>query len=367
MAEGRDLVKEAIQDAKSLKEAAMESAKTKLIEELAPAVRKLLDESIKGALHERDRTGPSEWDKSPEGGTRQQKKDYGDLAVAEDVEPVPEGLDLESALQEFFPAEGTTKENVDMATEVKESAKFSKKGEEKKSSKKEAVETAPAVSEEIEISEAELRKVYEAALQTEVSVKKGFSDFVGGGELGDTYKELGIESPPKDKEWEKEEPPHKKDWIPEGAVRQMIAKGIAENKALRENLKKAVSMVETLGRKLHEVNLFNAKVLHVNKVLNSGIKLTREQKTYVMESIDGARSISEVKMVFKTIVEGFRTTTAALTESRQVRPPKADAQKMRSTGTPKQEVLSESVDRAAGGDKFSRMRELAGIVNGKKA
>ena len=352
MKEGRELVKEALQDAKSLKEAAVEQAKNQLVESLAPAVRKLLDENLKTALNERSRTGGSEWEKSPEGGTRQQKKDYG---------KVEEDLALEDALQEFFPADGV-KESKKMA---KSSAKSSKNEavSSGKSSKNEAMSSkSSGVCEEIEISEAELRKVYEAALQTEVQVKKGFGDIVGGGELADAHKEHGIEDNMKQKEWDKEKVPHAQKWIPESKELQVIIqKGLAENKALRENLRKAVAMVETLGKKLHEVNLFNAKVLHVNKILNSGARLTTEQKTFVMESIDKARSISEVKMVFETIVGSIRTT-AAINENRNTRPPKANAAGARTTGTPNQRVLSESVDRANNQDKFSRLQQLAGLV-----
>lgn len=344
--EGRELVKEAIADAKSLKDAAVESAKNQIVESLAPAVRRLLDESIKGALTERDRTGPSEWDKSAEGGTRQQKKDYDKVEESSD-------LTLEDALSEIFPAEGAVQEN-NMAE-----SKKSSKGKEMKEAKSSA---KSSMKEEIEISEAELRKVYEAALQTEVQVKKGFSDMVGGGELDQAHKEHGIESAPKQKHFEEETPPHAQKWIPEAKqLHGMLQKGLAENKALRENLRKAAAMIETLGKKLHEVNLFNAKVLHVNKILNSGARLTAEQKNYVMESIDKARSISEVKMVFETIVGGIKTGSAAMNENRVVRPPKANAAGIRTTGTPKQEVLSESVDKGQA-QQYSRIKELAGLL-----
>ncbi len=364
MKEGRELVKEAIADVKSLKEAAVESAKKELVENLAPAVRKLLDESIRGALNERSRTGGKEWEKSPEGGTRQQKKDYGRLAVAEEAEPVAEDLTLEDALQEFFPAEGV-KENT---------MKSSKKSSKKSSVKEQAEVTAEAKSskkssmkEEIEISEAELKKVYQAALKTEVQVKKGFSDVTG-------FVELNGKTPGNDKNppapptgekggehhWEEEEPPHKQTWIPEAKqLHAMLQKGLAENKALRENLRKAVAMIETLGQELHKVNLFNAKVLHVNKILN-GAKLTTEQKTFVMESIDKARSISEVRMVFETLVGSFKAN-AAMNEGRNPRPPKANAGRPTTSGTPKQEVLSESVDKGQN-SPFARTRELAGLL-----
>ena len=110
-----------------------------------------------------------------------------------------------------------------------------------------------------------------------------------------------------------------------------------------------------------EVNLFNAKVLHVNKILNSGARLTKEQKTFVMESIDKARTISEVKMVFETIV-GSIATQSQINESRSIRPPKANAQGARTTGTPRQSVLSESVDKGNDNKQYARLRELAGLV-----
>jgi hypothetical protein len=361
MAEGRDLVKEALQDAKSLKEAAVESAKNQLVESLAPAVKEFLNKSIKGVLNERGSKVVQGDDGPPHepNGTKEQKKDY--------VENKTPELTLEDALQEFFPGKGA-QGDVEMAT-LKESEAVESKKDDLEEGKE---ETSSTMEESYEISDHELKKVYEAALQTEVQVKKGF------GALKEPFVELGGKTPDNaktppapptgkggTKPWNDETPPHKKDWIPEN-VQRMLQAGLAENKALRESLRKAVAMVETLGKKLHEVNLFNAKVLHVNKILNGGGKLTKEQKTYVMESIDKARSIGEVKMVFETIIGTMKTTQTALTEGRMARTPKADAGKARTSGTPDQKVLSESVDRQNGNGNYDRIRQLAGIVNGKR-
>lgn len=355
--EGRDLVKEALADAKSLKEAAVESAKKELVETLTPAIRKLLDENLKGVSEERgNRKG---YDKNRQ---LQVKPPFDSgKGVSEEVE---ENLTLEDALQELFPADGVEENKMVKSETVEEKVSHGSHGSKGKvaSSANEAKACSSGMEEQIEISEAELRKVYQAALQTEVQVKKGFSDMVGGGELEQAHKEHGIEDNMKQKDWDKETPPHaQKDWIPEARQLQgMLKKGLAENKALRENLRKAVTMIETLGKKLHEVNLFNAKVLHVNKILNSGARLTTEQKTFVMESIDKARSISEVKMVFETIV-GSIQTQATINENRTVRPPKANAGGARTTGTPNQRVLSESVDRGQS-TQFSRIQQLAGLL-----
>jgi hypothetical protein len=404
--EGKDLVKEAIKDARSLKQAALEAAKNEIIESMTPAIKALLEKNIKGALiTERDRTGGSEWEKSPEGGTRQQKKDYGKLATNEGDNPMADTkkddkeLDMES-LSSFFPqlAEDpdpdpdpgmedpfqmggmkkeepmsqipTLGEDPDLDPEMAEKKKHEEpdgdegsEGEEEveEGKKKKDDEEEPEMKDdEIEISEAELRKVYESALQMEVNVKKGFGDIVGGGELDQASKETGIlDKKSGEKMWNEEEPPAKEDFT----VKEMMQRGLAENKNLRENLGKAVRLIQQLGQKLHEVNLFNAKVLHVNRILNQG-RLTSEQKSVVMESIDKAHTIAEVKMVYEAIVGSFKATQS-LSESKNPRKPTANAQRARTSGTPKSDVLSESADHRGnnGGDKqYARLRELAGLV-----
>jgi hypothetical protein len=62
-------------------------------------------------------------------------------------------------------------------------------------------------------------------------------------------------------------------------------------------------------------------------------------------------------MVFETIVGSIKTASV-VNESRR---PAPNAQRPRTTGTPKQSVLSESVDRGEAA-KFSRIQELAGLI-----
>jgi hypothetical protein len=214
------------------------------------------------------------------------------------------------------------------------------------------------MEEEVEISEAELSKVYESALQVEASVSKGFKDFVGGGELDQASKETGIlDKKSGEKAWEKETPPDAQDF----SVKEAIARGMAENKMLRGKLKEAVGIIKKLGTSLHETNIFNSKVLHVNRILNSHGRLTKEQRQVVLEAIDGAKSIEQVRMVYETIVRSFKATSGALQEGKTVKP-KANAQRPRTSGTPDQKVLSESVDRSQGQGQYDRMRQLAGLL-----
>lgn len=380
MKEGRDLVNEAVNDAKALKEAALQAAKNELLESMAPAIKDLLEKSIKDTLDQNEgvnrmrRADPKSDNWPGESHTGfEEAKEKGEPKMDMDKDAGKQDekeLDLES-LASFFPTvtempEEEEGEKVDenpaaampSIPTLGEGEECEEEGEEdemKKEAKKEKEEDK--MDEEIEISESELKKVYEAALQTEVQVKKGFSDMTPAGELDDVVKDAGKGLNPEKKgehEWDKELPPHKQDFM----VKEMIQKGLAENKALRENLKKAVGMIKALGSRLHEVNLFNAKVLHVNRILNKNGRLTAEQKKVVLESIDKAKTIDEVKTVYEVINNSF-AVASQLSESKS-RKPVANAQRPRTSGTPDQKVLSESVDRDNG--TFSRLAQLAGLV-----
>ena len=52
------------------------------------------------------------------------------------------------------------------------------------------------------------------------------------------------------------------------------------------------------------MNLFNAKLLYVNKLLQSK-EITPSQRKSVVESIDSARSLREVKLLYRSLTESF--------------------------------------------------------------
>jgi hypothetical protein len=356
---GRNLVADAVRDAQSLKEAVVESAKNELIETLTPGLKRLLEQQLKGVGVEGvNRMRRVNDDYPGESKTNfEEAHDKGE-APMDDMKKEPE-LDLES-LVGMFPQLAEMGDEEQLADPAMEAAPHLGDEELPESGiptlgEAEDKEEEGEMDEEVEISEAELRKVYEAALQTEVQVKKGFGEMTKSGELDEVDPAGGIADVKSGESgWEKVEPPAAQDQT----VKEMIRRGYAENKQLRKNLGEAIKMVKALAGKLHETNLFNAKVLHVNRILN-GQRLTTEQKRVVMESIDKARSISEVKVVYETIVGSFKAT-GALVESK-ARKPAANAQRARSSGQPKQEVLRESVDRGSK-DQFARMKMLAGLV-----
>lgn len=87
-----------------------------------------------------------------------------------------------------------------------------------------------------------------------------------------------------------------------------------EKKKVEEELEEANSTIEELRHSLQEVNLLNAKYLYMNKLFKSK-SLTESQKVKVINALDRASSVTEVKNTYETLKESFNATKAPLKES----------------------------------------------------
>ena len=77
-----------------------------------------------------------------------------------------------------------------------------------------------------------------------------------------------------------------------------------KNRALKNKLNEYRSAVETLREQLTDLNLFNSKLLYVNKLLQNE-NVSAAQRKSIIESLDSARSLREVKLLYKSLIESF--------------------------------------------------------------
>jgi hypothetical protein len=75
---------------------------------------------------------------------------------------------------------------------------------------------------------------------------------------------------------------------------------------VEEELEEAKSTIEELRQSLQEVNLLNAKYLYMNKLFKSK-SLTESQKVKVVNALDRASSVKEVKNTYETLKESFNS------------------------------------------------------------
>jgi hypothetical protein len=96
------------------------------------------------------------------------------------------------------------------------------------------------------------------------------------------------------------------------AIRQLRR----QNRSQSEKLNKYRGAVSSLREQLEDLNLFNAKLLYVNKLLqNKG--LNESQKKSVIKALDEAQSLTEAKSLYKSLTETFsRGERKTISESR---------------------------------------------------
>ena len=86
------------------------------------------------------------------------------------------------------------------------------------------------------------------------------------------------------------------------------------NRSQGEKLNKYRSAVKTLREQLEDLNLFNAKLLYVNKLLQNKT-LSESQKKSVVKALDEAKNIGETKALYKSLTESLSSTKGNLNES----------------------------------------------------
>ena len=80
--------------------------------------------------------------------------------------------------------------------------------------------------------------------------------------------------------------------------------------ATAAELNEAYATIKSLQKTINEVNLLNAKLLFANKLFRAH-NMTNEQKVKVIETLDRTKSVREVKLVFSTLAENFKYTTSS--------------------------------------------------------
>jgi len=133
----------------------------------------------------------------------------------------------------------------------------------------------------------------------------------------------------------------------EGDDRKKDDKIEAETEKMK--FKEAIEEIEALKVELQEVNLLNAKLLYTNKVFKSK-NLSEDKKVKVLKAFDKASTVKEAKVIFETLNEGLVSKTEAIAR------PRGSASKATGTITKAKKPIIES------NDVYNRMRKLAGLI-----
>lgn len=292
------LLKDAIADAKAVRETALANAKFALEEAFAPKIQSMLSYKIKEEMEEEEVPAEDSAEEKMESrmrsnaGIYEEDDIYGDESGEGSTEVAgedPEAL-AEEGDEEEMPAE---EEEGDISDADLEELIRELEGE---------GEEAPAEDEE-EMMEGEDEE-YEEAPKTEARRKKNKMKMME--EEGD--EEASDEG--DDEEVDLEEIIR--------ALREEDEEGEGEDteraEKAEEELEEAYKVIRFLRGKLNEINLLNAKLLYVNKLIKKE-GLTESQKVKIIETFDRAKNVREAKLIYTTLAESVNKKSAVKTST----------------------------------------------------
>jgi hypothetical protein len=347
-----DLLKEAIADAKAVKETALANAKIALEEAFAPRIQSMLSTKLSEDLYEdemdmdaeAEMEAPAEEPSVVVDGEKYVKADDAEGAemdVADmdmDEEPMADGMEMEGMMMDAD--EDPSDEN-------------------------------PSVEEDLEL-EAIIRELEEDLNEEELTeeelTEEEIAEDAHNKDAADSTDSKGNDLMAEPKEMKNED--FNIDEIIEEILsetedineEEVVAEGEHEDKdkddskekmdELSEELTEAYSTIESLRDTINEVNLLNAKLLYTNKLFRN-FELSESQKMTVIENFDRAGNTREVKLVFSTLAENFTVPV----KKRKVVKEGAASKPVESTAPVTKTIINE------GNQLANRWKKLAGLLD----
>ena len=362
----KDLFKQAIAEAKSVREAAIANAKEALEESLTPHLKDMLAAKLQEMETSEEVEEAKHDDKKDETIEEAPKEDDKHEAVEEIAEEVPAAVAEEDDLEADDDSE-ESEEEAPIEEPVEEPADDLPDGDEDISKLsidqfKDIVrdiiaQESGAGAEEVPVDDMDGGDI--EGMGDEPSLEDPALDGAEEEEidLDELLRELEAETSEEevyetkdDKDENVEEA--KEDHKDEGKKDKKMEEKVEEE---NNDLQEALETIETLKKDLNEVNLLNSKLLYVNKIFKSN-DLSESQKVNIIAAFDKAESVKEVKLVFETVsdsVVGKKESAKTIKESKTKL---GMASKAGGTTAAKPEVISEV------SDTVRRMQKLAGII-----
>jgi hypothetical protein len=389
------LLKEAIADAKAVRETAIANAKIALEEAFTPRLQSILSKKLQAEMEGDDEEIEEELDSSDIGsGDEDTPVEPSDVASDAHTELGPEseeetaevGDELEEEVsegedhEEIEEGEGHDDDEIEEATISEEEESEIEEGESEEEISEEEDEIEEGYHEEEEIEEEDeldleaIIKELEMGMEDEEEVSEeemeSEEEVSEEEEIEEDEEEMDSDEEAEEEAEEAEEEAEEEDEMDDEIDLDEILRemGYGDDEEIEEEeheeeaneevvrlqteLEEALSTVKTLQSTINEVNLLNAKLLYANRLFRA-YNLNNEQKSKVVENLDRTTSVREVKLVYATLAESMNFTG---TEKRTKKVVAEAASKPVASTAPAKEIISENTNVLA-----ERFKQLANI------
>jgi len=329
MARRKDLLSEAIADAKAVKETALANAKLALEEAFTPKLQSMIsaklaedaDEEMEEELDSSDLGAGDNAQPSDDASDSSDIENDDELIVAEEDELEEDEVEEDDDMEDDMEAD------LDMDSEEEMGADMDDDMEDDDEDELDLESVIAELEAEMEEDEAPADENYhEEEMDEEEDMDEEEIDL---DEVIKTLKEM------EEGDYNEEEMGEEED--------------MDEDEDLASDLEEAYNTIASLKNTINEVNLLNAKLLYTNKLFRT-FDLNENQKVKVLENFDRTSSVREVKLVFSTLAENLNVAKKKRTVVKE-----GYASKATKSSAPKKQIISEGNEMAA------RWKKLAGL------
>ena len=378
----KNILKEAIADAKAVREVALANAKAALEEAFTPKLQSMLSAKLSETLNEEE--DELEENYMDEDMDETMDETYMDEEMDEiagmDEEDMGEGadldeeIDLEEILNELELEEGEdAEEKVEEAKDTDEETMDEVKDDEKDL---EEIHMTDPKADDVQKVMHKAEDIYEEkdfdldALLEEINnldeteneinegdeVNEGMFDGDPDTTLSDKLRSLA-KSADSYEDWQAKA---KEAGANDAIINSPRWKALVGENMMEAELAETKAALETVTTELNEVNLLNSKLLYVNRIFKANT-LDEGQKLRVVETLDKAETAKEAKLIYETIKDTFTVAnnkkTSFKNKTKSLKEGIGMASKAAGTSTaPKKEVISES------NNMMARFQKLANIT-----
>ena len=318
------LLKDAIADAKAVRETALANAKVALEEAFAPKLQSMLSHKIKEEMEETEKGIEKSEDEEQMEAMQKMAGIRNEYGLEHDPEQIGDqnkdgkiDVDDASLVKEDDEEEYSDESEDEMEMDVDSEEEYSDESE---------MDMDMGSEEGEEVSDEELEEILreldseegmesEEAPEDEMEMEMNYE-----GEMSDEDEEINLE-----------------EII--AALREEDEVEASEEEApeASEELEEAYGVIKYLRTKINEVNLLNAKLLYVNKLFRKG-ELTETQKVKIIETFDRAKNVREAKLIYATLAESVSAKKTKTT----VAPKRKMNEGFASAPSKKTQIISES-------------------------
>jgi hypothetical protein len=349
------LLKEAIADAKAVRETAIANAKIALEEAFTPRLQSILSRKLQAEMEGEEEEAMEEMDSSEigAGDNNEPSADASDAHIElgpesdeESAEVGEEDDNLDVVSDEEEMAEEIDGVGFDDPTNADDAEISEEEMEDEDELDLESIirELEMGMEDEEEVSEEEMHEEDEVSDEEEEAIDAALDSHeeeMHGEEEDDMDDEIDLDEILREMGYGDDEEEVNEEEEEDSKVAELEAE-----------LEEAYATVKSLQSTINEVNLLNAKLLYANRLFRS-YNLNNEQKSKVVENLDRTTSVREVKLVYATLAESMNFTG---TEKKTKKVVAEAASKPVASTAPAKEIISESTNALA-----ERFKQLANI------